>query len=43
MKCNRDEIGYKPQCMSAELMAVIKELPLSEWADGGVHPMHPLN
>ena len=36
-------IGYKPQCMSAELMEVIKELRLSEWADLEVHPLHPLN
>ena len=36
-------IGYKPQCMSAELMEVIKELRLSEWADREIHPRHPLN
>ena len=36
-------IGYKPHCMWAELMEVIKELRLSEWADREVHPLHPLN
>ena len=36
-------IGYKPQCMSAELMEVIKELRLPELADRQIHPMHPLN
>ena len=36
-------IGYKPQCMSAELTEVIKELRLSEWAHREIHPRHPLN
>ena len=36
-------IGYKPQCTSAELLDVIKQLRLSEWADREIHPMNPLN